>query len=480
MRKKFTSLNVLLISICALTWAACSNSNEEQNDELSSNSEPAPVEEASQGIEFFQGSYDDALAQAQLEDKHMFVFIDVPSGFNSDVMLETVLPLPEVGEYFNERFISFRIDLRASNNVPSTNKLPFVNVNAGGHEFLFVEYPTYVILDSNEDELGLVQGRLSSKQLISVIDRVIGESESKFDELQERYDSGDRSPHFVQQYLMEVIEEIAIVRRDGELRSNTSFREDVAKYKENADAYFASKPTTDLINETDAHLIMYFNEPPVRGNELVELVLQHYNEFLAVSSEIEMAQFTLHATTNAIQVAALVGDETFVEYVEALETYPLRQAVDYERTRTNWSHHFPEYIRSHWGVDYHKARGEWDQVYEILVAVLEEQKKERVWPEYWSYSTVAAELMQSTNPVHLETAVEYGKTLHESNDLDPNYAAVYVAALQASGKKYSAVQVSEQYSKRLSRSGRGMQRHMYEKSLSSLLERIDNTASSED
>ena len=88
--------------------------------------------------------------------------------------------------------------------------------------------------------------------------------------------------------------------------------------------------------------------------------------------------------------------------------------------------------------------------------------------------------MQSTNPVHLETAVEYGKTLHESNDLDPNYAAVYVAALQASGKKYSAVQVSEQYSKRLSRSGRGMQRHMYEKSLSSLLERIDNTASSED
>ena len=481
MRKKITSLNVLLISICALTWAACSNSNEEQNDELSSNSESAPVEEASQGIEFFQGSYKEALAQAQQEDKYVFLFVDMPGSLNCDVMRETVFPLPEVGEYFNKRFVSFRENLRETSIDPSSNIEQVETDTEDDDEFVLVEFPTYIISDNSGEELGLVQGRLSSKQLISVINRVIGESESTFDKWQERYDSGERSPQFIQQYLMAVIEEISLVIHNGEFRSNTTtFREDIAKYKEIADEYFASKPSTELINETDAYLIMYFNEPPVRGDELVEFVLKNYDEFLAVSSEMVMAQFALHATTNSIEVTARAGDEKFVEYVEALETHPLKQAVDYERTRVPRSHHFPESIQSHWGVEYHKVRGEWDQVYEILQAVLKEQEENPVWPQYWSYSTVAAELLQSDNPAHLESALEMGKTIYESNDRNPNYVAVYVAALQASGKKYSAMQVSEQFSRKMTRFGFRSQLNSYENTLASLLDRINETATSEE
>ncbi|MXZ44587.1 MAG: DUF255 domain-containing protein [Gammaproteobacteria bacterium] len=466
MRKKITRFNLLLISICALTWAGCSSSIEEENNDLSSNSDSAPVEQARQGIEFFQGSFTDALAQAETEDKDVFVFFKLDYGSwrpSCLVMREVVFQVSKVGEYFNKRFVKFEVDF--DKGFPH-----WVDIYVH-KEFDLAFWPTYLILDSKGNSLGYAQGRASPSQLISVISRVIGESESNFDTWQDRYDSGERSPEFVQQFLMKAIEELVYGKHKSE---------GIAKYKEIAEAYFDSKPDAELINETDAHLIMYFYEPPVRGDKLVEFVLEHYDEFLAVSSETAMSQFTLHATTNAIEVAAQAGDEKFVEYVEALETYPLKQAVDHERTRVPRSHHFPEFIKSHWGVDYHKVRGEWDHVYEILQAVLDEQAEERVWPRYWTHSTVAAELLQSNNPAHREKAVSYGKTLYESNDQDPSYAAVYVAALQASGKKYSAIQVSEQYRKRMSRFGRRMQLNTYESSLSSLLDRINETATSEE
>ena len=474
-RQKTTRLIMLFISICALTWTGSSNTSEEQNHELSSSSDTAPIEETTQGIEFFQGAYNDALEQARKEDKLMFVFVDAPGNVNCDVMRETVFPLPEVGEFFNSRFLSFWFDLSLPRNGYGSDTRDY-------YEFAIGEYPAYRILDSSGDELALVQGRLSSKQLISVIKRVIGESESTFDNWQERYDAGDRSPGFVQRYLMEVIEEVAIVRHDDDSRENrTIFSERVAKYKEIADAYFASKSSTDLINETDVYLIMHFNEPPVRRDTFVEFVLQHYDDFLAVSSDMEMAYFTLRATTNAIEIAAQAGDEKFVEYVESLETYPLKQAVDYERTRVPRSYHFPESIKkSVWGVQYHKVRGEWDQVYEILLDVLEELKEEQPRWRYWSYSTVAAELMQSNDPVHVEKAVEIGKTIYESDYLAPQYAAIYVAALQAAGKKYSAEQVTVQFKNRMSGSSRRAQLNSFEESLSFLLTQDSETTTTDD
>lgn len=472
MKKKNSRLTILLISICVMTGVACSSPSptKDENSEVSSETQ---TDTSRQGVEFFKGSFEDGLAQAKKEGKDIFVFFNLTSLAPCVVMQEAVFPLPEVGEYFNERFVNFHVDIERNGISLIAHKITM------DYEYRLVIYPAYLILDSSGKGIGHAQGRAPPKQLISAISRVIGESEPTFDTWQERYDSGDRSPKFVQKYLMELIEELTYGQPDSEVQASMgAFRDEVGRYKEIADAYFASKPHADLINETDAHLIMYFYEPPTRGEELVEFVLQHYNEFLAVSSETAMAQFTLHATTNAVRVTAQAGDEKFFEYVEALESYPLKQAVDHERTRVSESQHFPEFIKSTWGMDYLKARGEWDRVYEILHERLEEKGDSAI---QWDYIQVARELVQSDKPAHHEVAIEYGKRAHDWERKNPAFTAVYVAALAAAGKKYSAVLVSEQYRKKMSRfESDRMQLNKFDHELSWLLERINEGTSPED
>ncbi len=460
-----------MISICALILTGCSRPNQNENDELSNYSHSNLVEQASQGIEFFQGSFADALTQAEKDGKDVFVYHYSKLGASSVVMQEAVFPLPEIGAYFNERFISYQIDL--GERVHPRGPLVI------HYDFHLIVDPVYLILDSDGYGIGHAHGRATPKQLISIINRVIGESESTFDTWQEQYDSGERSTEFIQQYLMNAIEDLAFVKRSGETRPDPSTHlVYVTIHKEIADAYFASKSYKDLINETDAYLIMYFNEHAARGEELVEFVLQHYDEFLAVSSEAAMAQFALNATTNALIGAASNGDEEFIEYLEALETYPMKRALEHERARVSESHHFPESIMATWGLDYHQAIGDWERVYEILLTRLE-AKGDTVKES--DYVLTAIVLMESNNPAHHKKAVEYGKKVHESNLQAPSYAAVYVAALMVAGNQYTADQVSEEYRKRMVPLFNGsVKLKSYEDELSSLLDRIFENKMSDD
>ncbi|MXZ44865.1 MAG: hypothetical protein F4Z01_07825 [Gammaproteobacteria bacterium] len=474
MGKKFIRFSSLFVSICVLASTGLSNSNNDENNEPSSKSHAEPVEYTNQGTEFFDGSLKDALAQAEREDKDVFVFYYAPWTPLWVIMKEAVFPDPDVGKFLNQRFVSFEFDL---GNI-DLHKGEFESV-ADDDEGIDLVEPTYFIMDNKGNSIGHAHGRASPDQLISIVSRLLGETDSMFGDLQTRYESGERSSKFIQQYLTAAIEELSFrqLNSDDEASVN-AYEAEGEKYKQIADEYFQSKPDAELINETDAHLIMYFCEPPMRGDRLVEFVLRHYDEFLAVSSETAMSQFTLHATTNACKVTAEAGDEKFMEYVEALETYPLKQAVDYERTRRPQSDHLPEFINLKWGLDYHKERGAWDRVYEILIERLEalgETARE------WDYMQVARELVQSDNQAHLETAVKYGRNLHESKPKNPNYAAVYVAALQVSGKKYTAVQVSEQYRKKMSRlSYDKEQLKTYDHELSVLLEKIKEAATSDE
>lgn len=61
-------------------------------------------------MEFFHGSFDGALAEAREQGKK--VFLDVYTDWCGPciVMQETVFVLPEVGDYFNARFVNYKLD----------------------------------------------------------------------------------------------------------------------------------------------------------------------------------------------------------------------------------------------------------------------------------------------------------------------------------------------------------------------------------
>src|SRR3712207_4751006 len=72
---------------------------------------------AGNGIKFFQGSFEQALAEAKKQNKPLFVdFYAVWCG-PCKRMAKTVFTQDSVGSYFNDKFISLQLDAEKSDNV---------------------------------------------------------------------------------------------------------------------------------------------------------------------------------------------------------------------------------------------------------------------------------------------------------------------------------------------------------------------------
>ena len=296
------------------------------------------------GMEFFQGSFKDALAKAQAQDKKVFVDVYTDWCGPCIVMQETVFPLPEVGEYFNARFVNFALD--AEDETRSGPDL--------AARFDVGVYPTYLVLDSEGFELGRATSGMSGAQFIHMMSQMLDEAESDFAAIAARFDQGDRSSALVQRYLDE-----AIVRMGLGLEMNGKAFADV---KKDAGEYFASREYSALINETDAHLVMIYWDKVARGDELVEFVIDHYEEFLAVSSEAAMSQFVLGATWYAGLTAANLGDGSYKPFLHDLERAPLSRAVSYELARDPESSLDPHRMQETFQMRDLVAREDWDAV----------------------------------------------------------------------------------------------------------------------
>ena len=441
MKDQIFRFNAVLLVLLGFTFTASSFPIGEENERLSRKSQSNKPDSVRHGIDFFQGSFKDARALAAQEDKLVFVYFygDWIASTSSIVMREAVFTNPDVGEYFNERFVNYQVDVW---NEKLLNPILEIGVKFDGH------FPKYLILDNQGIILGQAHGGASPRQIVSIISQVIGETKSTFPAMQKRYEEGERSSEFIQQFLMAAIEELAFRKLDRQDEASVqAFEDEGAKYKKIADEYFERKPYADLINETDAHLIMYFYEQSGRGDELVEYVLDHYDDFLTVSSEVAMARFTIVATSLALGSAARTGDDRFVDYFDALKHYPLKQAIEYEHSRGR-KIYLPENMKYTWDLDYFKTNSDWDAIHDVYLKRLEEMG-DNVPAREFEY--VARVLLTCEHPTVNKAAVEYARRAFELDEKNPKFTATYISALTAAEKKYSAVQVLENYRKRMSR-----------------------------
>ena len=428
---------ILMCAIVVLALVACSPVGEdtEVTDPVALHSENSPP--TSQGIDFYEGSFEDALALAAQEEK--MVFVDVYTIWCGPcvVMQETVFPLPEVGDFFNERFVNYKLD--AENEEQNGPELEA--------RFAIEAYPTYLILDQAGNEVDRASSALPSEQFIAVVSRLLGESESTFDQMQKRYDSGERSTEFIQQYLLDAIVELSFRELDNQdIESVRAYYEEGEKYKTIASEYFVSRPLPELINETDIQLVMHFYTGDPRGEEIVEFVIDNYDEVLAVSSEAAMSQFILEATLTSAAETAQAGDEKFTEYIDALDAYPLSKAVDYERNRDPNSRMLPEKLRFSWETPYLLTRKDFDGLIEVYKGRFEK------WGDATTadhYSSAASKIVRSDKLAHREVALAYAERGYEMDQEDPFVVASYVSALMSVERKNDAQSIREEYRARL-------------------------------
>lgn len=147
-----------------------------------------PVLLTAQGIEFFHGSWEEALERSKNEGK--LIFVDAYAEWCGPCkrMAAQTFPDPKVGEFFNANFVCLKIDMEKRENATFAGKFP---VNA---------YPTLLFIDE-KGTLALKQtGALGVDGLLELGQKALGKAD-KTEELQKRYEAGERDPQFLLQYV---------------------------------------------------------------------------------------------------------------------------------------------------------------------------------------------------------------------------------------------------------------------------------------
>ncbi|MDE0093172.1 MAG: DUF953 domain-containing protein [Gammaproteobacteria bacterium] len=138
--------------------------------------------------DFFQGTFEEALEHAKDEGK--LVLLEGAYGKRSwcgtcIAMQETVFSSAEVKEFLNSRFVKHQVFVRENRWQDQDSEI--------ASKYKITRYPTYIVIDSDGKELSRVylDSAITNEQFIDLVGQMIGESQSDFDTLQNRYDQGN-------------------------------------------------------------------------------------------------------------------------------------------------------------------------------------------------------------------------------------------------------------------------------------------------
>ena len=141
-----------------------------------------------QGIEFYHGTWEEALLKAKEEDK--IIFVDAYTTWCGPCkrMAAKTFPDPKVGEFFNQHFLSVKIDMEKAMGISFRQKFP---VSA---------YPTLYFIDYEEKVVRKTVGAKTPTDLLAMGESII----SKYDrstKYEASYAAGDRSYQLVYDYI---------------------------------------------------------------------------------------------------------------------------------------------------------------------------------------------------------------------------------------------------------------------------------------
>lgn len=153
----------------------------------------------------FKGSFDEALKKAQSEKKDLFVDFYADWCGPCKMMSTEVFTRPEVGEYFNARFVCVQIDADAPANKTLAKKY---NVTA---------LPTMIFISREGKEMRRIQGALDPESFLQEARIATGE-ELSFEQLYEKYKKNKKDFKIQQQLLMEA--PMFILTQEGYNRQN--------------------------------------------------------------------------------------------------------------------------------------------------------------------------------------------------------------------------------------------------------------------
>jgi len=239
-----------------------------------------------EGINFRDLSINDAVAQANLENKYVFINVYAVWCAPCRMMKAQVFPEQEAGDWFNPRFVSLSIDAERG-PCADTAFIRSLGVRA---------FPSFIILDGNGELVHLFAGgQLVVANFINQVNVAFDETRA-FGRLQKRYLAGEREPRFLATYIQALAGTHTAHARVVEM-INTFFTTESKEDKITPEALFMFDDFARLGSEKDIFLTENrerFRE--VAGREVVDEVFRR--KYVAYFGQVIGGQ--AHATIEDI------------------------------------------------------------------------------------------------------------------------------------------------------------------------------------
>lgn len=200
-----------------------------------------------EGIQFFEGSFAEALLTAKSNNKLLFVDCYAVWCGPCKWMEKNVFPTAEAGKFFNEHFVCYQLDMEKGIG-PDVAK-----------RFGVTAYPTYLFIDGNGKVVHRATSSMPAEDFIALGKTAI-DPQHRLATLTERYDAGDRTADFIVDYA----------------RALQSANKDADASKVVSE-YLATVPEKNLVDAKNWELISTYVSD-VKSSEF-QFVDAHYAEF---------------------------------------------------------------------------------------------------------------------------------------------------------------------------------------------------------
>lgn len=143
---------------------------------------------SSEGIRFFEGSWDDVVQEAKRLDRIIFVDAYAVWCGPCKKMAAEVFTDPKVGEYYNKNFVNLKLDAEKGEGLKFQEKYP---ISA---------FPTLFFIDPSGEVVQQVRGAQSVEGFLELGKKVLGRIDRSSDFAAE-YEKGNREPELILNYI---------------------------------------------------------------------------------------------------------------------------------------------------------------------------------------------------------------------------------------------------------------------------------------
>lgn len=255
------------------------------------------VSASSQGINFFKGTFDEALAKAKQENKLVFVDFYATWCGPCKQMVEKVFTDEEVGKYMNEKFVCMQIDVE---------KEGWQKETAGN--FNVTVLPTLIFFKADASVVSRLAGAREKADFLNAAKVVCGEQlsfEKLYDRAKSKKDLAD-----MQLVLKQAPDYV------GGLQGMEAQKWIVRIDKLYAE-YTKAKMGLDFINKEDFQIVSKFNKKNVKDDAVMNFIAKNLETYMNKLGEAPGILLVEH-NNNVIGDLAKAGKEEYKKYLERI------------------------------------------------------------------------------------------------------------------------------------------------------------------